>query len=211
MKEPNTIKTKRTGNGRWPMILFTFLAVVLLLPSCHLFKERIGDPPGNPSDLFPAIQLPDGYQIEKVADKLTYPTSVTWDDQGRMYIAEAGGAFFDEPAPARILRMETNGAITVVVPDLEARGIYPAISGMVWHDGAIYFTHRADDMTGAVSRMTPDGGTITELFRGFIDSQTDHQLNGIRVGPDGRMYFASGIGGNSAVMGQEKQCQFLWL
>jgi glucose/arabinose dehydrogenase len=206
MKKHGTIKTKGRGTSKRSMTLFAFLAVVLLLSGCEVFEEiddEIKKPPGNPSDQFPAIQLPDGYQIEKVADKLTYPTSVTWDDEGRMYVAEAGGAFLDEPAPARILRMETNGEMTVIVADLEARGIYPSISGMVWHEGAIYFTHRANDLTGAVSRMTPDGGSITELFRGFIDSQTDHQLNGIRVGPDGRMYFASGIGGNSAVMGQD--------
>ena len=187
------------------MSLFTFLALVLLLPGCSLFEdleEKVDDKkPGKPSDQFPLVQLPDGYQIEKVAGDLTYPTSVTWDDEGRMYVSEAGGAFFDEPAPARILRIEENGEVTVVA-NLEEKGITPSVVGMVWHQGALYFTHRADDFTGAVSRMTPDG-TVTELFRGFIDSQTDHQLNDIRVGPDGRMYFASGAGGNSGVMGQD--------
>jgi len=27
--------------------------------------------------------LPEGFQIEKVVDGAAYPTSVTWDDQGR--------------------------------------------------------------------------------------------------------------------------------
>lgn len=152
------------------------------------------------SPAFPVIQLPSGYQIEKVVGNLTYPTSVTWDDQGRMYVAEAGGAFFDEAPPARILRIE-NGKATEVA-NLDQKGITASVAGLTWHKGAFYFTHRADDFTGAVSRMTPDGN-VTELFRGFVDSQTDHQLNDIRVGPDGRIYFASGLGGNSAVMGQD--------
>jgi glucose/arabinose dehydrogenase len=181
--------------------LVVFLSGLLMISGCNPNDtEKQPDQATQPSNEFPVIQLPKGFKIEKVAGELTYPTSVTWDNEGRMYVAEAGGAFLDEPAPARILRIE-NGKVTEVA-NLEQKGIYPSISGMVWHQGALYFTHRANDMTGAVSRMTPDGN-VTELFRGFVDSQTDHQLNDIRVGPDGRMYFASGAGGNSAVMAQD--------
>ena len=42
---------------------------------------------------FPMIQLPEGYRIEKIAESLAYPTAITWDDQGQMYIAEARGVF----------------------------------------------------------------------------------------------------------------------
>ncbi len=52
------------------------------------------------------IELPEDFQIEKVVDGLTYPTSIIWDDQGQMYVAEAGGQFLEEPPPARILRVE---------------------------------------------------------------------------------------------------------
>jgi predicted small lipoprotein YifL len=45
----------------------------------------------GPSPRFPTIDLPPGYQIEKVVDGLTYATALTWDDQGRLYVAEAGG------------------------------------------------------------------------------------------------------------------------
>ena len=188
-------------------ILLSCLSVGLLgLSGCELIddlKDPDKDRPAHgfvPSANFPVIQLPSGYEIEKVVGDLTYPTSVAWDDEGRMYVAEAGGAFLDEPAAARIVRIENGMAVEVA--NLEAKGIYPSIAGMVWHKGALYFTHRAPDLTGAVSRMTPDG-TITELFRGVIDSQTDHQLNDIRVGPDGRLYVASGTGGNSGIMGQD--------
>ena len=150
---------------------------------------------------FPMIQLPEGYRIEKVVEELTYPTSITWDDQGRMYVAEAGGAFLDEPPPARILAIE-NGQIREIA-NLQDKGIYPAISGMIWHNGAFYFTHREPDLSGAVSRMTPDG-TITRLISGIVDSKSDHQPNDIRVGPDGRMYVANGIGGNSGFMDQSQ-------
>ncbi len=146
------------------------------------------------------IVLPEGFQVEKVVDGLTYPTSITWDDQGRMYVAEAGGGFLPEPPPARILRIE-NGQATEVV-NLNTEEIIPSVVGLTWHDGAFYFTHRAPDYTGAVSRVTMDG-QVELLFSGIIDAQTDHQPNDIRVGPDGRMYVAVGAAGNSGVMGSD--------
>ncbi len=39
-------------------------------------------PAGGPR--VPVIQLPPGYRVEKVVDKLSYATSLTWDDRGRM-------------------------------------------------------------------------------------------------------------------------------
>lgn len=147
---------------------------------------------------FPMIRLPKGYEIEKVVDNLTYPTSVTWDDKGNMYVAEAGGTFLDEEgASARILRVEVNGQTTEVV-NLDGQ-IYPAISGMMWYKGAFYITHREMDLSGAVSRVTMDG-EITRIIGGIIDSKSDHQPNDIRVDKNGLMYVCVGIGGNSGFM-----------
>ena len=150
------------------------------------------------SSNFPMIRLPKGYEIEKVADTLTFPTSVTWDDQGNTYIAEAGGTFLDEEdASARILRLEPNGQTTEVV-NLDGH-IYPAISGMTWHRGAFYITHRDEELFGCVSKVTLDG-QITRVLSGIIDSKSDHQPNDVRVGKDGKMYVCVGIGGNSGYM-----------
>ena len=148
---------------------------------------------------FPTVQLPPGYQIEKVVDGLTYATAMTWDDQGRMYVAEAGGQFLEEPPPSRILRVEP-GRVTEVV-NLEGKGVADSVIGLTWHAGAFYITHRDPaDRTGAVSRVTPDG-TVTRLFSGLLDSQSEHQVADIKVGPDGRMYVGSGPTANSAVVG----------
>lgn len=149
---------------------------------------------------FPMIRLPKGYEIEKVAANLTYPTSVTWDDQGNMYIAEAGGTFTDEEgASARILRVDADGQTTEII-NLDGK-IYPAISGMIWHQGAFYITHREMDLSGAVSKVTMDG-EITRIIGGIVDSKTDHQPNDICVGRDGMMYVCVGTGGNSGFMDQ---------
>ncbi len=151
---------------------------------------------------FPVIELPEEFTIEQVASGLTYPTAVDWDDQGQMYVAEAGGAFLEEPPPSRIVRVEDDGTFTQVL-NLTDLGLADSIVGMEYDDGTFYVTHRdAADRTGAVSAVALDG-TVTPIFSGIIDSQTDHQVNDIQLGPDGRMYVASGAGGNSAVMGQD--------
>jgi glucose/arabinose dehydrogenase len=145
------------------------------------------------------LQVPAGYRVEKVADGLNFPTGLAWDDQGRMYVAEAGGALYPEKtAPIRIVRIEQGKVMPVV--DLTNQ-VMTAVVGLTWHDGAFYFTHRDNtDLTGAVSRATLDG-KVTPVFNGIIDSQAEHQINDIQVGPDGRMYVSVGPAGNAGVIG----------
>lgn len=147
----------------------------------------------------PAILLPAGYQIERVIGGLTYPVAVAWDDQNRMYVAEAGGQFLEEPPPSRILRVEGGRATEVV--NLSNLGVEDSVGGLTFFRGAFYFTHRVADRTGAVSRINLDGSGLTQLFSGIVDSQSEHQVNDIRSGPDGRLYVASGPAFNSAVAG----------
>jgi len=146
-----------------------------------------------------AFTFPEGYQIEKVADGLTYPTSITWDDAGTLYVAEAGGGLNPEQlAASRILRVE-NGQATEMV-NLTDKGVFASVVGLTFHDGDFYVTHRnQEDLTGAVSRVSMNG-EVTELFSGIIDSQAEHQINDIKVGPDGRMYVTVGPAGNSGVI-----------
>ena len=174
-----------------PLVL---MLVVLLAAPALPTQQAVAQQDG-----FPLVELPEGFEIEQVVDGLTYPTSVVWDDQDRLYVVEAGGQFLEEPPPARILRVEDGKASPVV--DLTAEGVADSVVGATWHDGTFYITHRdARDRTGAVSRVTPDG-EVTQVFSGVVDAQSEHSLDEIRLGPDGRMYVATGGATNSAVVG----------
>ncbi len=147
-----------------------------------------------------AARLPEGFRMEKVVDGLTYPTSVVWDDQNRMFVLEAGGSFVEEPAKARILLVEDGRATEFI--NLDGKVGTPAV-GLLWHAGSFYITHRhKDDRTGTVSRVDEDG-TVTQLITGIVDSQAEHFLNDIRMGPDGMVYFCGGPAANSAVVGAD--------
>jgi|GEM_PF-220030 len=158
------------------------------------FSIRPGTAPAS------LVKLPDGFQIEKVIGGLTFVTSMAWDNQGRMYVAEGGGAFLPDPAPARIMRIEGGRATEVV--NLSSKGIVDTVVGLTWHNGAFYITHRDADGSGAVSRVTPDGA-VTRILTGITDSASEHQVNDVKMGPDGMMYLASGPAFNSGVAGKD--------
>jgi glucose/arabinose dehydrogenase len=147
------------------------------------------------------LELPQGFTAEKIADGLTFPTSVAWDDQGRMWVAEAGGGFQPEQLqPSRLLRLE-NGSVAETLELSEH--LIPPVVGLTFHDGHFYITHRdMSDMTGAVSRVAMDG-SVEQILTGFRDARAEHFMNGIEVGPDGRLYFGVGQAGNSGVMGPD--------
>lgn len=175
--------------------LLLSIMTVVLMATCDDY-DRDADQPAV--DQF-IVSLEDGFKIEKVVGNLTFPTSITWDDEGKMYVAEAGGGLSTEQlAPSRILMVEQNK--TTEIANMTGQGVTASVVGLVWHDGKFFITHRADDLTGAVSSVTKDG-TVTKIFDGIIDSQAEHQINDIRVGPDGKLYVAVGLAGNAGVIG----------
>jgi glucose/arabinose dehydrogenase len=151
---------------------------------------------------FPQVQLPPAFQIEKVTDRLSFAAELTFDDRGRLYVAEAGGGF--EPVefrPPRILRVDVTNGSTEVVVDLTAF-VVPPVVGLAWDNGWLYFTHRDFNDTGALSRVRDTGGTPETLLTGFVSAQAEHFMNGIAV-RDGWVYFGVGQAGNSGVLGPD--------
>src|SRR3954454_10179585 len=60
------------------------------------------------------VALPPGYTIEVVATGLNFPTGVTFDNDGRIYIIEAGYSYGEVWAEPRLLRIENNGNTTTI-------------------------------------------------------------------------------------------------
>jgi glucose/arabinose dehydrogenase len=186
-------KAYAAGAGKF---IFVF-SMIFLFSGCEFFRDIIVDPV-KPKNRFPMVKIPNGYQLEKVVDGLDFPTSVTWDNQGEMYVAEAGGGLGFKKGSMRIMHVK-DGMAKEAVNFSNKPGFEVALVGLTWHDGAFYVTHRAENGTGAASRVTK-GGEVESLFEGIIDSKAEHQINDIRMAPDGRMYVAVGLAGNAGVM-----------
>ncbi len=168
-------------------------------------------PPSLPQGVFPkefprvpppdaaAAQVPAGYRVEVVMRDLNYPTSVEFDDRGNLYIAEAGYAYGDLVAPARILRVTPAGQIAIVAEQLNG-----PINDILWHQGRLYISH-----FGKISALEADG-TVRDLVTDLPASGA-HQNNQMSVGPDGRIYFGMGTASNSGVVDLSDGYPFVWL
>src|SRR5688572_33365684 len=64
-----------------------------------------------------AVELPDGYRAEIVLDRLTYPSSIEFDDNGAMYVAESGYVNGDHAAVPRVLRINEPGETPQIVTE----------------------------------------------------------------------------------------------
>jgi glucose/arabinose dehydrogenase len=190
--------------------LLAIASLCFALGACTLFQPAVpGPPPGEsvaapkempkiPAPEAAAAEVPAGYRAEVVVTDLIYPSSVEEDDEGRLYIAEAGHVYGDVSAPARILRVGLGGDMEVVADQLN-----PPITDLLWHQGRLYVSHR-----GKISALSTDGkleDLVTDL-----PSQGDHHNNQICAGPDGKLYFGQGTVTNSGVVGIDNFL-FLWL
>ena len=142
-----------------------------------------------------SVVLPNGYRMDQVLTNLTFPTAITWDEQGRMHVAEAGYAYGPkEVGPGRVIRIEDSvmpvtSQRTVVVDNLNS-----PTTDVKFYAGELYLAHR-----GLLS-VIRDGvrqDLITDLPSG------DHFTGEIAFDREGWVYLGNGTVTNSGVVGND--------
>jgi glucose/arabinose dehydrogenase len=189
-----------------------YLSILLILPAvllsgCFKLRGTYGTKnyeavarPVNVGD----IKLPDGYQIEPVCTGLTFPTDMTFDDKGNVYVIEAGysyGEIFTEP---RLLKVDAKGSVTEIAKGGK-NGPWTAVD---FHDGNFYVAEGGVVEGGKILRFDMTG-KMTVLAEG-LPGYGDHHTNAVRVGDDGYIYFGQGTATNSGVVGNDNH-RFGWL
>lgn len=146
--------------------------------------------PVKPED----IVIQRGYALDPVAIGLTFPTSITFDDDGNIYIAEAGYSYgpAKSAGQGRVLRLKPDGSMECIVC-----GLRGPVTGMAYRGGSIYVAQGG--FPGRILRVDSDR-KVTPLVEG-LRSGGDHFTGDIAFGPDGRMYFGVGSVTNSGVVG----------
>lgn len=140
------------------------------------------------------IRLSAGYRAEPVLWNLTLPSAVTFDSRGAMYVAEAGFAYGGLAPQPRILKVELDGAVSVVAD----RILNGPITDIEFNkdSGLLYVSHR-----GAVSTIDSTG-LVKDVIVG-LPSLGDHHNNQLAFGPDGRLYVGQGTATNSGIVGED--------
>jgi glucose/arabinose dehydrogenase len=131
-------------------------------------------------------------RLELTADGFSFPTSITFDDAGSIYLAESGLPFGGAPAGGRIWRLDTNGQRTLV-----AEGLRPPVNGATWHEGSLYVSEGG--YPGRISRFSAQGEQTTILDH--LPAPGNYHTNMIAFGPDGKLYFSQGAMTNTGIIG----------
>jgi len=139
--------------------------------------------------------------MKTVVDNLNFPTSLAFDAEGNLYIAESGLPLDGQAAGGKVWRVDRGKGRTCLID-----GLRPPVTGLVYHDGGFYLSEGGNP--GRISRLGRDGvrQTILDGLPGFGNYHT----NTVAVGPDGRLYFGQGALTNSGVLGLDS-LDLAWL
>jgi hypothetical protein len=191
------------GKRAW-VALFCISA---LTSGCYVMRPSSGggkttfSPPRqtNPAD----IALPDGYKIEVVAEHLTFPTGVAFDDSGALYVVESGYSYGEVFNTPKLLRIEEKGATS----EIATGGTNGPWTGVAFHDGSFYVSEGGVLEGGKILRISKSG-EVRAIVDG-MPSFGDHHTDAPTV-HDGWIYFGQGTASNSGIVGEDN-AKFGWL
>src|SRR5262245_37332466 len=144
------------------------------------------------------LQVPPGFVIECVAaePETVYPMFATFDDRGRLFVAESSG--LDLYAE---LKAQTRKCRIRVLEDPDERGRFRKSSvfadqlvfpmGLVWRDGKLYVADPPDLITLEDTDGDGKADRRRVILSGFghVDNGS---LHGLTFGPDGLLYMTMG-------------------
>ncbi|THH39883.1 PQQ-dependent sugar dehydrogenase [Neolewinella litorea] len=149
------------------------------------------------------VWLPEGYRIEVVASGLTFPTDLTFDEEGIPHVVESGYAYGEIFLQPKLLRLDPSGDTSVIYAGTD-NGPW---NGVTFSGGHFYIAEGGQLRGGKILKVGKDG-TAETLVSG-LPSYGDHHTNGPVV-RDGYVYFGQGTATNSAVVGVDN-ADYGWL
>jgi glucose/arabinose dehydrogenase len=133
--------------------------------------------------------------LELVAEGFSFPTSLTFDEAGTAYIAEAGLPFGGARPGGRAWKIEQDGHRTLIAKDLRQ-----PINGLTFHQGSLYLSEGGHPGgSGRISRLSLDGQQSVILDN--LPGPGNYHTNMVAFGPDGKLYFSQGAMTNTGYVG----------
>src|SRR5712691_13216350 len=131
-------------------------------------------------------------RLELVAEGLSFPTSVTFDQAGVPYVAESGLPFGGAPLGGRIWRIASDGSHSLLAEKLR-----PPVNGLTFHDGSLYVSEGGHP--GRISRL--DANNHQTVILDNLPGPGNYHTNMVAFGPDGKLYFSQGAMTNTGIVG----------
>lgn len=157
-------------------------------------------------DVVTDIEVPAGYQISTLVEGLTYPSSMTFDEDGVLYVLESHTL----PIPGMEPQIVQISGDEIEELTLEGWPGGESAVGLTFHDGWLWFTHEEKEKTFGIYRVRRSGGAIEAVARGF-PSTGDHDLNYIVFAPNGDLFVGQGSATNSGVVSSHDPVNEGWL
>ncbi len=155
------------------------------------------------------IETPAGFRAVRLVAGLNYPSSITFDDTGRLYVLESHTV----PVPLlepRILRVNDAGEPEEIPLEGDRAPTGGQAIGLEFHDGWLYFSHEEKDGTWGISRVRPAGGAVEAVLRD-LPGNGDHAVNYLLFDAAGNLYFGLGSATNSGVVSSHDPVNGKWL
>lgn len=132
-----------------------------------------------------------GY-LELVAEGFSFPTSLTFDEAGEIYLAESGLPFGGAPPGGRIWSIQHDGKRTLLAESLRS-----PVNGLTFYQGDLYISEGGHP--GRISRLKPNGEQMTILDN--LPGPGNYHTNMVVFGQDGKLYFSQGAMSNTGIIG----------
>jgi glucose/arabinose dehydrogenase len=182
--------------------------IIFLMPACYKLRGHYGGPKdfdANARSIVDTdIAVPIGYKVDAMTTSLSYPTGITFDENGNIFVIESGYSYGEIWTAPRLLQISSSGEHFEIAKGTD-NGPW---NGIDYKDGFFYVSEGGTKDGGRILKISKSG-EVTSLVKN-LPIAADHHTNGPVVGIDGYVYFGQGTATNSGVVGLDNY-EYGWL
>lgn len=158
------------------------------------------DKPLSPEESLKRIQLDGPYEVQLVAAEplVLDPVEATWDEKGRMFVADMRDYPLGPPNPgdpwlSRIQLLTDEDGDGRMDKEVTFADHMDNVQGLLPHDGGLIATTRSQILFLKDTDGDNKADLIKPLIKGFNPKHSQLQVSAPRWGPDGCVHFNNGL------------------